>query len=413
MTAEAKNKQTATQQDVIHLDVEKYEPVRKKVTSSIREKETDDDIKNDMINDNIDVEFSIFDNIIDKDKDSDHPFKIEEESLFGRIYKKKLERTSIPSYLLQDELTFKYKKGIVDKVQFYGAYQGSIRSTFAGNDYDTDYDLGIAEVGVVGGFKDKKTDFKFQVNLKPRSGESYVNGLFSDMYIMNTSIPHHKIIIGHSRDQIGVEGGASSYTLPFAARSQIARNFGNVRALGVRVVGNYSLADYQLAVNSSDRYFHEFFPGAEFTGWVNFKPLGKTDGRYGNLIVGGGLNAGRRHENYTVGGAYVGYNYKKFAANAEYAIADGYNGRNFSTNKATGFYSTVSYRLTKRLHVLARFDQFDPNRDISNDLRREYTAGLNYFIKGQAMRIILNYVFCDNQDREDSHRIILGTQILL
>lgn len=413
MTAEAKNKQTAPQQDVIHLDVEKNEPVKKNALSSFSEKETDDDIKNDLINDNIDVEFSIFDNIIDKDKDSDHPFKIEEESLFGKIYKKKLERTSIPSYLLQDELTFKYKKGIVDRVQFYGAYQGNLSGNFERNDYDTNYDFGFGEIGVVGALKDKKTDFKFQLNLRPISGESYLNGMFSDMYIVNSAIPHHKIIVGHSRDQIGVEGGASSYTLPFAARSQIARNFGNVRALGVRVVGNYSLADYQLAVNSSDRFFHEFFPGAEFTGWVNFKPLGKTDGRYGNLIVGGGLNAGRRHENYTVGGAYVGYNYKKFAANAEYAIADGYNGRNFSTNKATGFYSTVSYRLTKRLHVLARFDQFDPNRDISNDLRREYTAGLNYFIKGQAMRIILNYVFCDNQDREDSHRIILGTQILL
>ena len=69
--------------------------------------------------------------------------------------------------------------------------------------------------------------------------------------------------------------------------------------------------------------------------------------------------------------------------------------------------------MTKRLHVLARYDQFDPNRDISGDLRREYTAGLNYFIKGQALRLILNYVFCDNENAEDSHRVILGTQILL
>ena len=240
-----------------------------------------------------------------------------------------------------------------------------------------------------------------------------MQGFITDAYIMNTSLPHHKIIVGNSRNQVGVDGGASSYTLPFAARSQIARNFGNTRALGVRVVGNYSLADYSLALNSSDRFFHEFFAGPEFTGWVNFKPLGRTDGRYGNLVVGGGLNAGHRNENYTVGGAYVGYSYKKFAVNAEYSIADGYNGRNFSSNRAEGFYTTVSYRLTQKLHILARFDQFDPNRDISGDLRREYTAGLNYFIKGQALRLILNYVFCENQNTEDSHRIILGTQILL
>ena len=313
-------------QEVIHLDVEKNEQVKNGIISSMKEKETDEDLIKDGINDNIDTEFSIFDNIIDKDKDKDHPFKIEEESLFGRIYKKKLERTSIPSYLLREELTYKYKKGPVDKVQFYGAYQGRLGASFTGNDYDTTYENGFAEVGVVGDFRDKNTDFKMQLNLRPISGESYFRGMISDIYIMNTAIPHHKVIVGNSRNQIGFEGGASSYTLPFAARSQIARNFGNVRALGVRVVGNYSLADYQLALNSSDRYFHEFFPGAEFTGWVNFKPLGKTDGRYGNLIVGGGLNAGRRHENYAVGGAYVGYSYKKFAVNAEYAIADGYNG---------------------------------------------------------------------------------------
>ncbi len=400
-------------QEVIELDVQKSHPIAGEVLKSIKEQESDEELKKDGLNDNIDTEFSIFETLIDTDKDEEHPFKIEEESLFGRIYKKKLERTSIPSYLLREELTYKYKKGPVDKVQFYGAYQGGLRGTFESNDYDTEYEWGFSEIGVVGDLKDKKNSFKLQMNFKPVSGQDYLHTLFTDAYIVNTAIPHHKIIVGNSRNQVGVEGGASSYTLPFVSRSQIARTFGNVRVLGVRVVGNYSLADYQLALNSSDRYFHEFFPGAEFTGWVNFKPLGKTDGKYGNLIIGTGLNAGRRHENYTVGGAYVGYSYKKFAVNAEYSIADGYNGRKFSSNKADGFYTTVSYRLTKKLHVLARYDQFDPNRDVSGDLRREYTAGLNYFIKGQALRLILNYVFCDNQNKEDSHRIIIGTQILL
>ena len=420
LSAYGKTLKKAPKQDVIILDVTKNEGFPENPEKSSRQglmekiKNYDaKDVEKDTVNDNVDVEFSIFDNLIDKDKDSEHPFKIEEESLFGRIYKKKLERTSIPSYLLQDELTFKYKKGPVDKVQFYGAFQGNFNGLFSGNDYDTTYDLNIFEAGVVGDLKDKNTDFKLQFNFKPVEGQNFLQGFITDAYIMNTAIPNHKIIVGNSRNQVGVDGGASSYTLPFAARSQIARNFGNTRALGVRVVGNYSLADYSLALNSSDRYFHEFFAGPEFTGWLNFKPLGLTDGRYGHLVLGTGLNAGHRDESYTVGGAYIGYSYKKFAANAEYSIADGYNGRNFSSNKATGFYTTVSYRLTKKLHVLARYDQFDPNRDISGDLRREYTAGLNYFIKGQALRLILNYVFCDNENAEDSHRVILGTQILL
>lgn len=363
--------------------------------------------------DNTEVEFSIFDSLIDTDKSTEHPFKIEEESLWGKIYKMKVERTSIPTFLLKDELNFKVDKAGIDRLQFYGAYNGSISSLFVGADYDTGYDFNIMEVGVIGDLKDKNTDFKLQLNLKPTNDRSYLQNLFTDVYIMNTRIPHHKVIVGNSRNQVGVDGGASSYTLPFAMRSQIGRTFGNTRALGVRVVGDYPYVDYSLAVNSSDRFFQDFFPGAEFTGWVNVKPLSKVQEKYGNLVVGGGINSGRNHTDYTVAGAYVGYKHKNFFANAEYSIADGYNGVDISTNKASGFYTTLGYKITPKLQILARYDQFDPNRELANDNRREYTVGFNYFIKGQALRLILNYVFCDYENAEDSHRIIMGTQILL
>lgn len=363
--------------------------------------------------DNAEVEFSIFDNLIDTNKDVDHPFKMEEESLFGKIYKMKVERTSIPAYLLKDELKFKPKSGPVEQLQFFGAYQGNLSSIFVDPEYHTDYDFNILETGVIGKIRDKNTDFKILMNFKPTSDRSFMQNLFTDVYFMNTSIPHHKIIVGNSRNQVGVDGGASSYTQPFVLRSQIARNFGNTRALGVRVVGDYPFVDYSVAVNSSDRFFRDFFPGAEFTGWVNVKPLSKVQEQYGNLVIGGGINAGHNHTDYKVAGAYIGYKHNNFMANAEYSIADGYNGVNISTNKASGFYTTLGYKITPKLQIVARYDQFDPNRDVANNDRKEYSVGLNYFIKGQALRLILNYVFCDYENSEDSHRIIMGTQILL
>ena len=186
--------------EIIHLDVHKTEQFKADVKTSLTEKETDEDIKKDTVSDNIDPEFSIFDEILDTDRNEEHPFKIEEESLFGKIYKKKLERTSIPSYLLKDELTFRYKKGPVHKAQFYGAYQGSLTGTFEPGDFDRGYEFGIAEIGVVGAFKkETKTDFKVQMNFKPVSGQSYLHSLFTDVYIMNTTVPNHKIIVGNSR----------------------------------------------------------------------------------------------------------------------------------------------------------------------------------------------------------------------
>lgn len=379
------------------------------VTTTVQEpkkKETIFELEN-----NIESEYTFFENfkIIDKNKDG----KIDESSLIGRIMKKNIVRTDVPSYLLKEELTFYPQKGAISKVQFYGAYQGDLSSSWQKGDYDFGYDYNYGQIGAVGKFRNTKTDFKVVLNPKPNNNFNYMQHFVAEAYLVNNNIPHHKVVVGFSRNQVGKEGGSSSYILPFVTRSQIARNFGSTRALGVRLIGNYSLLDYNLALNSSDRFFRDWFPGTEFTGWVDFKPLGKTDGKYGRLIIGGGLNAGKNVTNYTVGSLYVAYKYKKLWTNFEYGIADGYNGTAVSTNKAMGFNGTIGYKIIPQLQIIARYDFFDPNRDTDHNNRQEYTAGINYFIKGQALRLILNYVFCQNQATQDSHRIIFATQLLL
>ena len=155
--------------------------------------------------------------------------------------------------------------------------------------------------------------------------------LFQDLYIDTKRIPHHRILVGNSRPGVGYEGAGSAYTLPFAARSQISRNFGTIRKLGVRVMGNYSLLDYDIGGYSSGTNFSSFFPGIEFDGWVNFKPLGKTNEKYGKLTLGGGITAGQRDsESFNVVGAYIGYRYKRFWTKAEFANADGYVSTRFN-----------------------------------------------------------------------------------
>lgn len=363
---------------------------------------------------NVESEYTFFENFnIDRFLDKNKDNQIDEDTLLGKILRKKIVRTDIPSYLLKDQLTFHTQKGAISKVQFFGAYQGAISTAWQKNDNYFGYDYGFGQLGAVGKFRNTKTDFKVLFNPRPKDGLTYMQNFVADAYLVNSNIPHHKIVLGYSRNQVGKEGGSSSYILPFVTRSQIARNFGSTRALGVRLIGNYSLLDYNFALNSSDRFFRDWFPGTEFTGWVDFKPLGKTDGKYGRLIIGGGLNAGKNVTNYTVGSLYVAYKYKKLWTNFEYGIADGYNGSAVSTNKAMGFNGTIGYKIVPQLQVIARYDFFDPNRDTDHNNRQEYTAGINYFIKGQALRLILNYVFCQNQATQDSHRIIFATQLLL
>ena len=127
------------------------------------------------------------------------------------------------------------------------------------------------------------------------------------------------------------------------------------------------------------------------------------------------MDAGHRDNNFCVVGAHVQYEYKRFMANFEWAQANGYNGTAgySTTNHASGFYTTIAYMLTKKLQILARYDEFDPNREIANNNKREYSVGLNYYVKGQGLKFILNYVFCQNDATKDSHRIMLGTQLLI
>lgn len=333
------------------------------------------------------------------------------------VYHLEVDKYDTPNYLLSEVLTKHFDEdSIIDRTQLWAGYNGDVRMTFSDSgDITNHYDFNTLNVGYDIFLKDNNADMRVMFNYNPFTSRNFVQNLFADMYIATNKIPHHRLLVGHSRPPVGMEGAAGPFVLPFIARSQISRNFGTVRKLGARVSGDYSLLDYDFGVYSSDTYFQEFFPGAEFIGRVDLKPLGKTNGKYGKLLVGGSMDAGHRDNNFCVVGAHVQYNYKRFMANFEWAQANGYNGPSgYSTDKhASGFYTTLGYMLTKKLQLITRYDEFDPNREIANNNKREYTAGLNYFLKGQGLRLILNYVYCQNDAARDSHRVMLGTQVLL
>lgn len=317
-------------------------------------------------------------------------------------------------YLLKEILTKNFENGPVQSMQLFGYYRANASMDFYPDDEDLMYGFNDINFGATGKFRDGKTFYEARLRFTPQDRYSFLQYLPSNMYIANTSIPHHTVIVGHTRTATGYEGMKSSTVIPFVARSQISRNFGNIRKLGVRVKGNYDLVEYDLGGYSSDTYFQDFFPGGEFAGWVTFKPLGKTNGKYGKLRMGSGLTTGQNDSSYTVFGAYTSYEYKKFYANFEWGKANGYNGaKGISTKHAEGLYTTLGYRITPKLQWVARYDQYRPDLNISNNTQKEYSTGFNYFIKGQALKLMLNYVFCHNESKDDSHRIILGTQILL
>ena len=313
-------------------------------------------------------------------------------------------------------MTFDFEKGPVKDMHLWAVTQMHYGTTISESGDTTNvFKVGLINVLLDGKLRSGKENFRIMLDPTPQETRPVIQNLFQDMYVTSDRIPHHRILIGNSRPSVGHEGASSAFTLPFINRSQISRNFGTVRKFGVRLMGDYSLLDYDLGAFSSSTYFTEFFPGGEFDGWVNFKPLGKTDGKYGKLTLGGGIVAGSRSStNYFVTSTYLGYSYKRFWMKAEYAAANGSNGLSGLTSKhRAGWYVTLGYKITKKLEAIIRYDDFNPDKNIRDNNTREYTAGINYYIKGQALRLILNYIFCQNQAGQDSHRILIGTQIAL
>ena len=332
------------------------------------------------------------------------------------VWELQIERTDVPSQLLKKQLTMTFDKGPLESFHTWVALQGNITTQMSENaDTDTKFNMALINIIFDGKFRGGKEGFRLMLDPTPTHAHGFFQQLVQDAYFETNRIPHHNILIGNSRPGVGYEGAQSPYTLPFVARSQISRNLANVRKFGLRVRGDYSLVDYDFGGYSSDTFFQEFFPGLEFDGWVNIKPLGKTDGKWGKIVAGGGIVAGRRHSiDYFMTGAALSYEYKKFWARAEYANSDGSNGGSGPTNKgAEGFYATLGYHLTKKIELLARYDQFNPDKTKRDNNQREYSAGVNYYLKGQALKLIFNYVYCQNDAKSDSHKLIVGTQIVL
>ncbi len=325
--------------------------------------------------------------------------------------------------LLEDTMKMTFDKGPIESIAPWIDYSGYFSNAWAGDNYaNTNYNVNFNDIGFNGKFRTnddpasgKKTVFRLMYNMgKEITGNTYLQSFMADNYIMRYWTKDDQVMVGYARAAVGIEGGESPFTLPFFARSQISRTYGNVRTLGVKAQGNHKMYDYSMGFFSSGRFFKDFFPGPEFVGLVSVKPLGLTNGKYGKVTMGGSLNAGNAESHYCVGGAHLIYDYKRLRASAEYASADGSNGSTgFTTNQSEGYYGTLAYRITPKLQALVRYDNFDPNKNKANDIRTEYTAGLNYFVHGQALKLMLNYTYYTVENGTFGSRIMAGTQIIL
>lgn len=321
--------------------------------------------------------------------------------------------------LFADKTKMTFKKGPIDNIIPWIDYNGYFSNVWNGENYEnTLYSINFADVGVNINMKNPDNYMRIMFSpVKTFAGKNYFQTFFADNYFTHKmgKKKNNTILVGHTWLPMGIEGKESPLMWQFFNRSQLTLKYAGVRTLGTKIMGNYKYASYHLGMYSAGRGFTDWFPGPEFAGWVELKPLANLDEKkYGKLTIGTGLNAGNSNSHYTVGMGAINYEYKRLRAITEFGIADGSNGaQGYTSNQSKGINGTLAYRITPKLQALVRYDQFDPNTDKMNDMRREYTAGINYFIKDHSLKLMLNYVYYNIESGVYGSRILVGTQFIL
>ncbi len=334
------------------------------------------------------------------------------EALFGEV----TEISTTP--ILDKYLNKDFEHGPFSNLNINNMFRGYVQNVWNDGEYkNTLYTNDSLTTTIEGKFRNPKFAFRsmfFWTPSKPEHG--FFNDVWGDQFITYNYTNNDGILLGYARYDNGIEGCMGPHMLPFFFRSQLSANLGNERNLAVKAFGEHKYFNYGVSFGSSGRNFYDWFPGEEFVAKFDIKPLAKLDKKYGNLLIGAtydGGNADGGHV-YNVGNTYLDYEYKRLKLTFEYGTAKGSNGSTgFSPNRSEGLNATAAYRISQKLQALFRYDWFDYNKEKDNDERTEYTVGINYFIKGQALKIMLNYTMYSQSNGQYGSKIYAGTQIIL
>jgi hypothetical protein len=316
--------------------------------------------------------------------------------------------------------------------------KGSLQFNYTGNferdpvnDKGFGFSIPVAELGFTGKLH-KKIDVV--ANWQPNRYYNRDNykmdnqNMMGDLYASTTIVPNNTFYIGQTRVPLGIEGSQSSLTLDLINRSQIARNYGNKRDIGLKVAGKYPFFEYYAGVYNGNAFnaLTDNNPTKDIALWANVKPFDKNK-KFGEFVLGAGMLTGKGstdyNNQYNVFGTNASYKYKKAAIKFEYEFSDGFYSSRANTSQTTvsilnspanvkseGYVITGLYDFTNKLQGVIRFDLFNPSKPINKDSLKELTVGTNYFMNNNNLKFQLNYVYVDRDSGDNSQRIIAQTQ---
>ncbi|MBI2438636.1 MAG: hypothetical protein HYV36_07485 [Lentisphaerae bacterium] len=209
--------------------------------------------------------------------------------------------------------------------------------------------------------------------------------------------------IGQYKFPFGMEGLESSAKLDLIERSTMVSQFkwADARDIGATYKGDFKFGDATILPS---------------VGMFNGEGQNKLDANNAMTYVGRlvvkpieALHLGVARYDGAVGSAKTPNRRTGLEAKVTVGPASVYG--EYATGESDGkdkdaFYLTATCYLNESFQLVTRYDRYDPNKDAGSDANDEKTIGLNYFLKKNYAKLVLNYVFRGEQGASVDNDIV-------
>ncbi|TLD41654.1 MAG: hypothetical protein JETT_2080 [Candidatus Jettenia ecosi] len=322
------------------------------------------------------------------------------------------------------------------------------RLTYRDNDDDfeepdkTDIDVRRARLCFGGNIYNKDVNYYVEID-----GDSFEVNL-RDYYVWWSPLEELNIKTGYFKVPANRQWNSSGFKLLLQDRSIASDAFKQDRDYGLDIFGKPfdGHMEYHAAVfrgagqnpskvlgkdeNIDNELLYVFTTRYYPFGWYNSYNLAtgweETDLKYeenfkaviGASVVYNGKERDRKlaDTNSIIGNIDLGMRYRGFTWDSEYYIRENDPEDNGDSITSDGFYTQAGYFvLPKKLELAARYSMLDPDNDLLDDVQKEYSAGINYYLRGHRSKIqadIAHFVTDTEDTDKNENRFRLQYQLI-